>query len=76
MSIERGDYGPVRIRKGRHKGKLGYYDDDDLGSERRSGKAIVYLGEPFESDYIVIPRADLASRAATTSKPCSSKSRR
>ena len=40
------------------------------------GKAIVYLGEPFESDYIVIPRADLASRAATTSKPCSSKSRR
>ena len=59
MSIERGDYGPVRIRKGRHKGKLGYYDDDDLGSERRSGKAIVYLGEPFESDYILVSRKDL-----------------
>src|SRR5262245_56184581 len=45
--------------RGPHKGKLGYYDDDDLGSERRPGKAIVYLGEPFESDYIVIRRADL-----------------
>jgi len=29
------------------------------GSERRPGKAIVYLGEPFESDYIVIRHADL-----------------
>ena len=30
-----------------------------LGSERRPGKAIVYLGEPFESDYVVIRHADL-----------------
>jgi len=59
VSVERGDYGPVTILKGPHKGKLGYYDDDDLGSERRPGKAIVYLGEPFESDYIVIRHADL-----------------
>jgi hypothetical protein len=59
VSVEHGDYGPVRILKGPHKDKLGYYDDDDLGSERCPGKAIVYLGEPFESDYIVIPVADL-----------------
>jgi hypothetical protein len=59
MSVERGDYGPVRILKGPHKGKLAYYDDD-LGTEERPGKAIVYVGEPFESDYILIPRADLA----------------
>ena len=58
MSIERGDYGPVRIRKGRHKGTLGYYDDD-LDGEERAAKAIVYLGEPFESDYILLSRKDL-----------------
>ena len=58
MSIERGDYGPVRIRKGRHAGKLGYYDDD-LDGEARVAKAIVYLGEPFESDYILVSRTDL-----------------
>ena len=58
MSVERGNYGPVRIRKGRHKGKLGYYDDD-FGGEGRAAKAIVYLGEPFESDYILVSRKDL-----------------
>jgi hypothetical protein len=58
MSVERGDYGPVRIRKGRHKGKLGYYDDD-LDGEERAATAIVYLGEPFESDYILVSRKDL-----------------
>ena len=58
MSIERGDDGPVRIRRGRHAGTLGYYDDD-LDGEERAAKAIVYLGEPFESDYILVSRTDL-----------------
>ena len=58
MSIERGDDGPVRIRRGRHAGTLGYYDDD-LDGEERAAKAIVYLGEPFESDYILLSRKDL-----------------
>ena len=48
MSIERGDDGPVRIRRGRHAGTLGYYDDD-LDGKERAAKAIVYLGEPFRS---------------------------
>jgi hypothetical protein len=64
VSVERGDYGPVRILVGRHKGSLGYYDDD-LGSDRRPGRAIVYLGEPFLSDYILIRRADLEKVTAT-----------
>ena len=50
MSVERGDYGVVRILRGRRKGKLAYYDGD-VGSESRPGKAVVYVGEPFESDY-------------------------
>jgi hypothetical protein len=58
MSFARGDYGPVRVRKGRHAGKLGYYDDD-LDGEERAATAIVYLGEPFESDYILVGRTDL-----------------
>jgi hypothetical protein len=58
MSVERGNYGPVRIRKGRHADKLGYYDDD-LDGEGRAATAIVYLGEPFESDYILVSRKDL-----------------
>jgi hypothetical protein len=58
MSFARGDYCPVRIRRGRHAGKLGYYDDD-LDGEERAAKAIVYLGEPFESDYILLSRKDL-----------------
>src|SRR5689334_2958616 len=33
-------YGPVAILKGPHKGRIGYYDDDDI-------KAIVYFGSMF-----------------------------
>ena len=70
MSIERGDDGPVRIRRGRHAGTLGYYDDD-LDGEERAAKAIVYLGEPFESDYVLIPRPDLEA-VDVTSLQCTS----
>jgi hypothetical protein len=65
MSVERGEYGVVRILKGRHKGTLAYYDDD-LGTETRPGKAIVYVGEPFESDYLLLSRADLQKVSATS----------
>ena len=65
MSIERRDYGPVRIRKGRHKGTLGYYDDD-LDGEERAAKAIVYLGEPFESDCILPGPGNRCVRRAPT----------
>ena len=58
VSVERGDYGVVRILRGSHKGKLAYYDDD-LGTDTRPGKAVVYIGEPFESDYVLIRRTDL-----------------
>jgi hypothetical protein len=37
------DYGPVKVIKGKQKGKVGYYDDDE------GGYAIVYFGEPFNS---------------------------
>ena len=53
MAVEPGVYGPVLILKGDHQGQIGYYDDDE------GTAAIVYLGEPFESDYIVIRHADL-----------------
>jgi len=63
VGVERGDYGVVRILKGRYKGKLAYYDDD-LGTESRPGKAIVYIGEPFESDYLLVSRTDLVKVTA------------
>jgi hypothetical protein len=44
------EYGSVLITKGKYKDKIGYYDDDDCDTD----KAIVYLGEPFTSDYILI----------------------
>jgi hypothetical protein len=68
VSAEQGDYGPVRILAGPHKDRLGYYDDD-LGSDRRPGKAIVYLGEPFVSDYILVQLADLESLFECAEKP-------
>jgi len=52
--IKPGDWGPVRVLRGRYKGQMAYYDDDDEG---RRGRAIIYIGEPFESDYILIPHA-------------------
>ena len=51
--------------EGRHTGTLAYYDDD-LGTETRPGKAIVYIGEPFESDYLLLSRADLQKVTATS----------
>jgi hypothetical protein len=50
VGVTPGDYGPVRVLDGEHRGKVGYYDDDD------GPDAIVYFGEPFLSDYVLIPR--------------------
>lgn len=43
------EYGSVIVFKGRHKGKIGYYDDDS-----DCDKALVYLGEPFKCPYTLI----------------------
>jgi hypothetical protein len=40
--------------------RAGRYDDDE------GTAAIVYLGEPFAADYVLIPRADLAAVGATS----------
>lgn len=60
-------YGPILIRKGTYKGKIGYYDDTDM-----DGKLIIYPNVPiYCSDYYkvsqsaatsVIPTACLAER--------------
>ena len=52
------DYGPLPVAKGEHRGKIGYYD----GNDDEPGYAIMYLGEPFVSDYAVIPQADWHDR--------------
>jgi hypothetical protein len=41
-------FGAVRVLKGRHAGKVGYYDDDE------SDHAVVYFGEPIYSGYVLI----------------------
>ena len=51
--VARGDYGPVLILRGDHKGIVGYYDDDE------GGRAVVYLGEPFSSDPVLLSRGTL-----------------
>lgn len=40
-------YGPVLITKGSHKGKIGYYDDDE------DGKLIIYPNIPICSQTII-----------------------
>ena len=58
--IESGDWGPVRVTGGRHRGKLGYYDDD--ASEKT---AIVYLGA-ITDGYTLIRRSCLDKADAPT----------
>lgn len=49
------EYGNVEILRGKHKGKVGYYDDD----EDENDKCIVYLGEPFKSEFILVSPSSL-----------------
>ncbi len=46
--------GAVRVVKGKHAGKVGYYDDE-------ADRAVVYFGEPIHSRYAVIKRDHLAN---------------
>jgi hypothetical protein len=39
--VDEGEYGPVYISAGRHRGRIGYYDDDELKS------GFVYFGDYF-----------------------------
>ena len=57
MAVDPGDYGPVLILRGPHAGEVVYDDDDNTEGEK--GDALVYLGEPFVSDYVLIPRDEL-----------------
>jgi len=59
----RGNYGVVRITAGTHKGKLGYYDNED---ER--GKAIVYLegSRLLSAEYVSIAFRNLARVEVTS----------
>lgn len=53
MKIEQGNYGPVMVVRGRHVGRVGYYDDD-AGSKGQL--ALVYFDTPFESEGFLINR--------------------
>ena len=45
------NYCAVIFTTGKRKGQLGYYDDESDDDNR----AIVYLGEPFQSEYVEVP---------------------
>ena len=47
--LEEGSFGPVAVWAGEHKGKVGYYDDDQGGS------AIIYFDKLF-TEYALIQR--------------------
>jgi hypothetical protein len=48
------------VLAGEHRGQVGYHDDDD-GPE-----GIVYLGEPFVSEYVRLPREALEKVKASS----------
>jgi hypothetical protein len=53
-------YGTVEVIAGRHKGKIGYYDDEeytDSGAER----AVVYFEFPFVTDWVMIKHEHLVN---------------
>jgi len=49
-------YGAVRVLKGRHAGKVGYYDDDE------GDRAVVYFAGPLD----VLIKLDLLANVTTT----------
>jgi hypothetical protein len=64
MAARPSDYGPVLILEGPHTGQVGYYDDDN--AEGATTAAVVYLGEPFESEYVLVPHDGLERIIATS----------
>jgi hypothetical protein len=59
--LQAGEYGPVIVREGKYKGRVGYYDDD----ADNINFAVVYFGTPFESKYVLIRRSWLKRTAVT-----------
>jgi hypothetical protein len=59
VAVDRDGYSVVLVLVGEHAGEVGYFDDDE------GDQAVVYLGEPFESDYFLIPRTDLEKLTAS-----------
>ena len=51
--IEEGNFGYVEVIAGKHKGKIGYYDDDELRY------CIVYFDTPFKSAYFRLKPSSL-----------------
>jgi hypothetical protein len=47
------------VVKGKFKGRVGYYDDDE------DDLAVVYFGRPFDAGYELIPRGSLVRTAVT-----------
>ncbi len=58
MSEDELAFGAVLVTKGRYKGKLGYYDNDEYVGDDKDGKekykAVVYLEGPFQNDFVLI----------------------
>jgi hypothetical protein len=52
--VDEMDWGNVLILKGKYKGSIGYYDD--IGE---NDKAIVYLGEPLRSKYVLLHHSSI-----------------
>ncbi len=43
-----GQYGLVKIIKGKFKGRFGYYDDDEISSSGKV-KSVIYFGEMMDN---------------------------
>ena len=54
MSESELKYGAVLFIKGKRKGQIGYYDNDEFDERTNKEKAVVYLGKAFLSNYILI----------------------
>lgn len=59
MSAERGRYGFYRVTRGRLRGHVVYYDDDDTGD-----RVIVYPG-PWVDGYCIVRRTSLEPTDST-----------
>jgi len=60
--VRKGEYGPVLVVKGKHKGRVGYYDDDD-----DSGCAFVFFDDAVKDigvcgESLLIPMPDQINR--------------
>lgn len=51
--IEKNDFGYVKILEKDRMGQIGYYDNDDF-DDCGTEKAVVYLGTPCLSEYILV----------------------